>query len=219
MILAVEHGCEGTGRCPIGRVSKGDEHDTVDGMDDHDEATGPIEVMEDALRRTGLLPADSRLTERGRVVVPVALVVLVVLVVLLLRAVLFGGDDDAAPGATQTPSPTPTAAAIAPTPEPVVVEAFDATATVYGPGLEGNVTANGESFDMQDATAAHPTLDFGTRVRVTNPDTGDQAIVRINDRLPDASFDRIDLTVGAAAAVGVTIGDGPTLVNLEVLEE
>lgn len=76
-------------------------------------------------------------------------------------------------------------------------------ATWYGHELAGNRTANGEIFNPNGLTAAHKTLPFGTRVRVTNPRTGRSVVVRINDRLGDPRIE-IDLALGAARAIGMT---------------
>ena len=97
----------------------------------------------------------------------------------------------------------------------------DAVASFYGPGFNGRQTANGEIFDQNALTAAHRTLPFGTRVIVTDLESGRSVIVRINDRGPfakrsDGSFSRsIDLSVGAAAAIGLDIQRGLARVRLE----
>jgi peptidoglycan lytic transglycosylase len=59
-------------------------------------------------------------------------------------------------------------------------------ASWYGPGFHGKRTANGERFNTNDLTAAHRTLPFGAKVRVTNERTGRSVVVRINDRGPYA---------------------------------
>ncbi len=76
-------------------------------------------------------------------------------------------------------------------------------ASWYGPGFHGRKTASGERFDQNDLTAAHRTLPFGTRVRVVDEKTGRSVIVRINDRGPFAHGRVIDLSKGAAQALGV----------------
>lgn len=77
-------------------------------------------------------------------------------------------------------------------------------------------TATGEQFNKRDLTAAHRTLPFGTRVRVTRLDTGSSVIVRINDRGPFKAGRVIDLSERAAEDIGMT-GAGLTEVRLEVL--
>lgn len=81
---------------------------------------------------------------------------------------------------------------------------------------QDQMTATGERFDKRALTAAHKTLPFGTRVRVTRVDTGNSVVVRINDRGPYKPGRIIDLSEGAAEAVGMT-GVGITPVRLEVL--
>ncbi len=89
-------------------------------------------------------------------------------------------------------------------------------ASWYGPGFHGARTANGERFNQDAMTAAHKTLPFGTRVRVTNLHNGRSVIVRINDRGPFTPGREIDLSRGAAAAIGL-IGAGVGPVRIDVL--
>ncbi|MEM6286881.1 MAG: septal ring lytic transglycosylase RlpA family protein [Bacteroidota bacterium] len=77
-------------------------------------------------------------------------------------------------------------------------------ASYYGAELAGNPTASGEPFDPSALTAAHRTLPFGTRVRVTNVRTGASVVVRINDRGPFHGDRVIDLSRAAADAIGLT---------------
>jgi rare lipoprotein A len=74
-------------------------------------------------------------------------------------------------------------------------------ASWYGPGFHGKRTASGERFDMNELTAAHRTLPFGTRVRVRNVQNGREVVVRINDRGPQIRDRIIDLSRAAAAAL------------------
>ena len=74
-------------------------------------------------------------------------------------------------------------------------------ASWYGPGFHGKRTASGERFDMNELTAAHRTLPFGTRVLVRNPQNGREVVVRINDRGPQARDRIIDLSRAAAGAI------------------
>ena len=76
-------------------------------------------------------------------------------------------------------------------------------ASYYGKELAGRRTASEERFNPSAMTAAHPTLPFGTRVRVTNTHNGRSAIVRINDRGPFVKGRSIDLSSGAARAIGM----------------
>ena len=77
-------------------------------------------------------------------------------------------------------------------------------ASCYGPGLHGRRTANGEKCNNHALTAAHKTLPFGSRVRVTNERTGRSVVVRINDRGPYAHGRVIDISKAAAQAVGLS---------------
>ena len=77
-------------------------------------------------------------------------------------------------------------------------------ASCYGPGFHGRRTASGEKFNTHALTAAHKTLPFGSRVRVTNERTGRSVVVRINDRGPYAHGRVIDLSKAAAQAVGLS---------------
>jgi rare lipoprotein A len=92
--------------------------------------------------------------------------------------------------------------------------ALKGIASYYG---KGERTATGEAFNPQDLTAAHMTLPFGTRVRVTRVDNGDSVVVRINDRGPFKPGRVIDLSTKAAEDLGMT-GKGLAAVSLEVLD-
>jgi rare lipoprotein A len=81
----------------------------------------------------------------------------------------------------------------------------------------GKFTASGEKFNPGGMTAAHRTLPFGTKVRVTNVQTGKAVVVRINDRGPFIRGRIIDLAYGAARTVGL-LGTGIAKVRLEILE-
>jgi rare lipoprotein A len=91
-------------------------------------------------------------------------------------------------------------------------------ASWYGGKFHGRTTASGEPFDMDQLTAAHRSLPFGSRVRVTNQATKESVVVRINDRGPYAGNRVIDLSRAAAKAVRL-IGPGVAPVRLEVLTE
>jgi rare lipoprotein A len=93
----------------------------------------------------------------------------------------------------------------------------DGIASYYAEEFHGRKTSNGETYDMNDLTAAHQTLPFGTIVKVTNKATGRSVIVRINDRGPFLKDRIIDLSKGAAEKIGM-IGPGTAEVHLEILE-
>ena len=106
---------------------------------------------------------------------------------LAITAVVLGCALGATPAAAEETKPMQTGAA-----------------SWYGPGFHGKRTANGETFNTHDLTAAHKTLPFGTKVRVTNERTGKSVVVRINDRGPYAHGRVIDLSKAAAETVGIS---------------
>jgi len=75
-------------------------------------------------------------------------------------------------------------------------------ASWYGGKFHGRTTASGEPYDMHAMTAAHPSLPFGTKVRVTNLENGRSAVLRINDRGPFAKRRIIDVSRHAAEHLG-----------------
>jgi rare lipoprotein A len=93
---------------------------------------------------------------------------------------------------------------------PMTASAQEGIASVYS----GERTANGEYAHATALTAAHRTLPFGTRVRVTNHQTGRSVVVRINDRGPFVSGRIIDLTPAGARALGM---DGLAHVTVDVV--
>jgi rare lipoprotein A len=82
---------------------------------------------------------------------------------------------------------------------------------------EGTHTASGEKFDTHELTAAHPTLPFGTKLRVTNVATGRSVTVRVNDRGPYVAGRVVDVTYSAADALGM-VGPGIAKVKLDVVQ-
>lgn len=78
-------------------------------------------------------------------------------------------------------------------------------------------TASGEKFDKNELTAAHPTLPFGTRVRVTNVSTGRAVTVRVNDRGPYVRGRIVDVSYSAAEALGM-VNQGVANVRLDVVQ-
>lgn len=89
-------------------------------------------------------------------------------------------------------------------------------ASWYGPKFDGRRTANGEIFDMNLMTAAHPTLPMPVRARVTNLANGRSVIVRVNDRGPFAKDREIDMSRRAAEALGF-LEQGTTEVRVQYL--
>ncbi len=82
---------------------------------------------------------------------------------------------------------------------------------------EGQQTASGEKFDTNDLTAAHPTLPFGTRLRVTNVASGRSVTVRVNDRGPYVPGRVVDVSHSAADALGM-VGSAIAKVKLDVVQ-
>ena len=102
-----------------------------------------------------------------------------------------------------------------PAPEGAATEINGGVASWYGPGFSGRKTASGERFNPSEYTAAHRTLPFGSKVRVTH--NGRSVVVRINDRGPFHGGRVIDLSQAAAEEVGLRrAGSGP--VQLALLE-
>ena len=100
-----------------------------------------------------------------------------------------------APSQSDTPVPAPAPASS------TSLELGRGKASWYGPRFHGRRTANGERFDMNELTAAHRTLPFGTLVRVLNVQNGREVVVRINDRGPHVRGRIIDLSKAAAAEI------------------
>ncbi len=89
-------------------------------------------------------------------------------------------------------------------------------ASYYGEEFAGRPTANGEIFDPEGMTAAHPTLPMGSIIRVTHLRNGRQVVVRVNDRGPFAGDRILDLSRGAAETLGMR-GKGTGRIRIEVL--
>ncbi|MGN6595382.1 septal ring lytic transglycosylase RlpA family protein [Sphingopyxis terrae] len=97
-------------------------------------------------------------------------------------------------------------------------EIGNGTASYYGRELAGNRTASGERFDPDQMTAAHPTLAFGSKVRVTNLSNGQSVIVRVNDRGPFGGRRVIDISQAAAKEIGMH-RSGTAKVNLTLIAD
>nr|WP_230417173.1 septal ring lytic transglycosylase RlpA family protein [Micromonospora tarapacensis] len=144
------------------------------------------------------------------------------------------GSAGASPTATASPTPIRTTQApsrskqrtASPTPKPTakkttakkttarpVVDTGSCGASFYS---QGQLTANGETFNPEELTAAHKTLPFDTRVRVTNPTNGKSVTVRINDRGPFIDGRCLDLSRAAFAEIA-SLDLGHVEVRYEVL--
>src|SRR6202790_668111 len=102
--------------------------------------------------------------------------------------------------------------------EPVKqIKVWVGDASWYGPNYDGKKTANGERFNAEILTAAHPSLPFGPWVRVVNTRNGRFEVVRINDRGPYQEGREIDVSYRVAAEIGL-INSGVTKVRLELMQ-
>jgi rare lipoprotein A len=106
----------------------------------------------------------------------------------------------------------PPVAIIPPPSQPTLMET--GLASWYGPRFHGKLTASGEVFHQEKFTAAHPTLPWGSRVKVTNLANRKSVEVRINDRGPSVKGRIIDVSRAAAIALGM-VKSGITTVRIE----
>jgi rare lipoprotein A len=112
--------------------------------------------------------------------------------VLLLAGLVTGGACAGLRGAPERPAEAPPRAGVE-----------EGVASFYGRAHHGRRTASGERFDMRAMTCAHPTVPFGTLLRVTDVETGRSVVVRVNDRGPYARGRVVDLSLAAAKALGI----------------
>jgi rare lipoprotein A len=126
----------------------------------------------------------------------------------------FARTDTGAKGGSANPPPYGLHGPFAEGTRAALIHGMRGLASFYGSGAR---TATGETFDPNGMTAAHRTLPFGTRVRVTRVDTGDSIIVRINDRGPFKPGRVIDLSRRAAEHLNMT-DKGLAAVKLEVVD-
>lgn len=96
-------------------------------------------------------------------------------------------------------------------------QAIAGLASWYGPQFHGRLSANGETFSQYAMTAAHKTLPFGTFLLVENQDSGDRAIVRVNDRGPYIGERVLDLSQKAALCLN-SFEDGVVPVRATLLQ-
>ena len=97
------------------------------------------------------------------------------------------------------------------------IKVWVGNASWYGDDFKGKKTANGERFNPEGLTAAHPTLPFGSWVRVVNTRNGKFDVVRINDRGPYQEGREIDVSYRVARKIGL-IGSGVSQVRLELMQ-
>lgn len=132
----------------------------------------------------------------------ISLRTLVVLIGIAIPAVALGQT---------TPAPEPAAPAKS-------GDKMEGLAAVYSDKLAGRKTASGEVFSQSKLTAAHPSLPFGTMVKVTNTKNNKSAEVRINDRGPTQAGRVVDMSSASAAKIGLG-KNRMTPVKLEVVKE
>ncbi|SMC53205.1 septal ring lytic transglycosylase RlpA family protein [Moheibacter sediminis] len=89
-------------------------------------------------------------------------------------------------------------------------------ASFYGDKFHGKKTASGETYDMHDMTAAHKTLPFGTKVKITNANNGKSVVVEVNDRGPFVKSRQFDLSKAAFSEIG-NIDKGVMPIDYEVV--
>ncbi len=97
------------------------------------------------------------------------------------------------------------------------IKVWYGTASWYGPTFQGRTTASGELYDMTAYTAAHPTLPFGSMVRLINPRSGRSAVVRINDRGPYVHGRDIDVSYQVAERLRL-IDHGVVRLRMELIQ-
>ena len=97
------------------------------------------------------------------------------------------------------------------------IKSWVGNASWYGPDFDGKKTANGERFNAESLTAAHPNLPFNSWVRIVNPRNGKFEVVRINDRGPYQEGREIDVSYRVARKLDL-IHSGVTQVRLELMQ-
>ena len=97
------------------------------------------------------------------------------------------------------------------------IKTWVGNASWYGPEFNGKETADGERFNAESLTAAHPNLPFGSWVRIVNPHNGKFEVARINDRGPYQEGSEIDVSYAVARHLGFD-SRGTAKVLVELLE-
>src|SRR6266850_1382169 len=139
--------------------------------------------------------------------------------VLCFGALLFFSGCATAPRPKTAPISNPPPTAIRPNPQPPPsTSPTVGMASYYARKYNGRKTASGEIYDMRKMTAAHRTLPFGIKVRVTELSTGRTVVVRINDRGPFIKGRIIDLSLAAAQRLGI-VEAGSAKVQVDILPE
>jgi rare lipoprotein A len=130
-------------------------------------------------------------------------------IALLFSACAVHAADDAQKAAPPAPPPASSATASPPTPTPPAVAPASAAsgetglAAVYNHRLNGHKTSSGQRYDANRLTAAHKTLPFGTKLKLTNITNQKSVIVTINDRGPTQQGRILDISTAAAKQLGI----------------
>jgi rare lipoprotein A len=150
---------------------------------------------------------------RGRALEAVGLSLLVALAACAHRQ---AGPGEGAPGVPSVPHgpPPPGPGAEVTPPRPPRVE--EGLASYYGRRFQGRRTASGQRYDAEALTCAHRTLPFGTRLRITDLESGRSVEVTVNDRGPAVRGRVVDVSLAAARALDL-LKRGVTRVRVEPL--
>ena len=142
----------------------------------------------------------------------------VLLSVASLGAGAAGGPNNSEAGSTQKTARAPNGAwvVVQPNKKHHIRPYQVGVASWYGKYFDGKPTASGEPYDMNDLTAAHPSLPLGTFVKVTNLRNGRSVVVRVNDRGPVVDGRIIDLSYSAAKVIEMK-GRGVQRVRLDLV--
>jgi len=105
-----------------------------------------------------------------------------------------------------------------PSTPPKAINVWSGLVSWYGKEFQGRRTASGEIYDMFEATAAHPWLPFGSLLRLTNLKTGQNQVVRVNDRGPFWPERELDVSYLVATRLGLPDA-GVARLRIELLEE
>jgi len=142
----------------------------------------------------------------------------VLLSVASLGAGAAGGPNNSEAGSAQKSARAPNGAwvVVQPNKKPHTRPYQVGVASWYGKYFDGKPTASGEPYDMNDLTAAHPSLPLGTFVKVTNLRNGRSVVVRVNDRGPVVDGRIIDLSYNAAKVIEMK-GRGVQRVRLDLV--
>jgi len=105
-----------------------------------------------------------------------------------------------------------------PSTPPKAIKVWSGLASWYGPEFDGKKTASGQIYDMFAATVAHPSLPFGSLLRLTDLKTGHTQLVRVNDRGPFVDDRELDVSYLVASRLGL-IDRGVALIRIELLQE